>query len=58
MVDETGIVAVLDWEFAHVSDPAEDLAWPLVRAWRFGRDDLPTRRHRRGRAVPRPLRAS
>ena len=40
MVDETGLVAVLDWEFAHVSDPAEDLAWPLVRAWRFGRDDL------------------
>ena len=40
MVDENGLVAVLDWEFAHVSDPAEDLAWPLVRAWRFGRDDL------------------
>ncbi len=30
---------MLDWEFAHVSDPAEDLAWPLVRAWRFGADD-------------------
>ena len=40
MVDENGLVAVLDWEFAHVSDPAEDLAWPLVRAWRFGRDEL------------------
>jgi aminoglycoside phosphotransferase (APT) family kinase protein len=39
-VGESGLVAVLDWEFAHVSDPAEDLAWPLVRAWRFGRDDL------------------
>ncbi len=38
MVDETGIVAVLDWEFAHVSDPAEDLAWPLIRSWRFGND--------------------
>ena len=38
MVDEHGIVAVLDWEFAHISDPAEDLAWPLVRAWRFGND--------------------
>ena len=37
-VDEAGIVAVLDWEFAHVSDPAEDLAWPLIRAWRFGND--------------------
>ena len=38
MVDEAGIVAVLDWEFAHLSDPAEDVAWPLVRAWRFGND--------------------
>jgi aminoglycoside phosphotransferase (APT) family kinase protein len=38
MVDGPGIVAVLDWEFTHVGDPAEDLAWPLVRAWRFGAD--------------------
>jgi aminoglycoside phosphotransferase (APT) family kinase protein len=30
---------VLDWEFAHLADPVEDLAWPLVRAWRFGADD-------------------
>ena len=39
-VDENGIVAVLDWEFAHLADPVEDLAWPLVRAWRFGADHL------------------
>lgn len=38
-VDEHGLVAVLDWEFAHLADPAEDLAWPLVRAWRFGADE-------------------
>jgi len=38
-VDEHGLVAVLDWEFAHLADPVEDLAWPLVRAWRFGADD-------------------
>jgi aminoglycoside phosphotransferase (APT) family kinase protein len=38
-VDERGLVAVLDWEFAHLADPVEDLAWPLVRAWRFGADD-------------------
>jgi aminoglycoside phosphotransferase (APT) family kinase protein len=38
-VDGRGIVAVLDWEFAHVGDPVEDVAWPLVRAWRFGADD-------------------
>jgi aminoglycoside phosphotransferase (APT) family kinase protein len=38
-VDEHGLVAVLDWEFAHLGDPVEDLAWPIVRAWRFGADD-------------------
>ncbi len=38
-VDRAGLVAVLDWEFAHLADPVEDLAWPLVRAWRFGADD-------------------
>ncbi len=37
-VDGEGLVSVLDWEFAHIGDPAEDLAWPLVRAWRFGAD--------------------
>ncbi len=37
-VDEGGLASVLDWEFAHVGDPAEDVAWPLVRAWRFGID--------------------
>jgi aminoglycoside phosphotransferase (APT) family kinase protein len=40
MVDEEGLVGILDWEFAHLGDPAEDLAWPLVRAWRFGVDHL------------------
>ena len=39
-VDEQGLASVLDWEFAKVSDPLEDLAWPLVRAWRFGADEL------------------
>ena len=38
-VDERGLVAVLDWEFAHLADPVEDLAWPFVRAWRFGADE-------------------
>lgn len=40
IVDEEGLAGVIDWEFAHLSDPAEDLAWPLVRAWRFGLDHL------------------
>ncbi|MEZ0348407.1 MAG: phosphotransferase family protein, partial [Thermus sp.] len=38
LVAEESLVAVLDWEFAHLGDPQEDLAWPLVRAWRFGED--------------------
>ena len=40
VVTDAGLAYVLDWEFAHVGDPAEDVAWPLVRAWRFGVDDL------------------
>ena len=38
-VSERGLEYVLDWEFAHLSDPQEDVAWPIVRAWRFGADD-------------------
>lgn len=36
MVNEEGLVAVLDWELAHLGDPMEDLGWLCVRAWRFG----------------------
>lgn len=35
---DEGLVAVLDWEFAHLGSPLADLAWPLVRSWRFGVD--------------------
>lgn len=34
-----GLVAVLDWELAHVGDPAEDLGWLATASWRFGRPD-------------------
>ncbi len=40
MVGPAGLVGVFDWEFTHVGDPAEDLAWPCVRSWRFGQDHL------------------
>jgi aminoglycoside phosphotransferase (APT) family kinase protein len=40
VVDEAGLVGVLDWEFAHLDEPARDLAFGLVRAWRFGMDGL------------------
>jgi aminoglycoside phosphotransferase (APT) family kinase protein len=39
VVDENGLVGVLDWEFAHLDDPARDLSFALVRAWRFGVDE-------------------
>jgi aminoglycoside phosphotransferase (APT) family kinase protein len=39
VVSERGLEYVLDWEFARLSDPADDLAFPLVRAWRFGADE-------------------
>jgi aminoglycoside phosphotransferase (APT) family kinase protein len=38
VVDERGLVGLLDWEFAHLDDPARDLSFGLVRAWRFGVD--------------------
>lgn len=38
LVDDTGLLAVLDWELAHLGDPVEDLGWLCVRAWRFGGD--------------------
>jgi aminoglycoside phosphotransferase (APT) family kinase protein len=36
LVGPEGLVAVLDWEFAHWGSPAEDVAWLCVRDWRFG----------------------
>ena len=36
MVDGQGLRAVLDWELAHVGDPAEDIAWACLLPWRFG----------------------
>jgi len=36
MISSSGIVAVLDWETCHRSDPYEDLAWLCSRAWRYG----------------------
>ena len=36
MVDENGLVAVLDWEIAHIGDPMRDLGWICTNSWRFG----------------------
>jgi aminoglycoside phosphotransferase (APT) family kinase protein len=40
LVGPQGLNAVIDWEFAHIGDRHEDLAWPCVRDWRFGNDAL------------------
>ena len=39
IVDEGGLAAVIDWELAHLGDPAEDIGWLCIRSWRFGNDD-------------------
>jgi aminoglycoside phosphotransferase (APT) family kinase protein len=42
MVDpRKGVVAVLDWELAHIGDPMRDLGWLCTRSWRFGVADKP-----------------
>ena len=38
MVSPDQIVAVLDWELAHIGDPMRDLGWICVNSWRFGSD--------------------
>lgn len=41
MVSGAGVVAVLDWEIAHIGDPMRDLGWICTNSWRFGCSDLP-----------------
>jgi len=41
MVSAEGVVAVLDWELAHIGDPMRDLGWICTNSWRFGRSELP-----------------
>ena len=38
LYDENGIVAMLDWEMAHLGDPMEDLGWASMMFW--GREEL------------------
>jgi aminoglycoside phosphotransferase (APT) family kinase protein len=41
LVTPDGLSAAIDWEFSHLGDPHEDLAWTMVRDWRFENDALP-----------------
>jgi aminoglycoside phosphotransferase (APT) family kinase protein len=36
MVSPDEVVAVVDWEAAHIGDPMRDLGWICVNSWRFG----------------------
>jgi len=38
IVGQDGLRAVIDWELVHAGNPAEDLGWLCVKAWRFGID--------------------
>lgn len=40
MVTPDGVIAVLDWEIAHIGDPMRDLGWLCTNSWRFGRREL------------------
>ena len=39
--EKLGLVAVLDWELAHIGDPNRDLGWLCTPSWRFGQHTLP-----------------
>ncbi len=41
IIGPDGVRAVLDWELAHLGDPAEDLGWITINSWRFGGIDQP-----------------
>jgi aminoglycoside phosphotransferase (APT) family kinase protein len=40
LVGPEGLRAVLDWEYAHLGDPMEDLGFLCMKPWRFGNDRL------------------
>lgn len=40
MIDQNGLTAILDWEFAGWGDPMEDVGWFCSGDWRFGCDQL------------------
>lgn len=40
LVDAQGLAAVIDWEFAHIGDPLEEIGYLCMRDWRFGQYHL------------------
>jgi len=39
IIGDGALRSIIDWEFAHLGDPHEDLAFLCMRAWRFGADE-------------------
>lgn len=39
IIGDEGLRSIIDWEFAHLGDPHEDLAFLCMRAWRFGAEE-------------------
>ena len=39
LYDKTGITGILDWEMAHAGDPVEDVAWLMIKSWRWAGDE-------------------
>lgn len=40
IIGTDGLKGIVDWEFGQLGDPYQDLAWPCVRGWRYGRGEL------------------
>jgi aminoglycoside phosphotransferase (APT) family kinase protein len=40
MVGIKGLKGIVDWEYSHIGDPIEDLAWLCLRDWRYGNGQL------------------
>jgi len=40
LITREKVVAILDWEVAHIGDPMRDLGWICTNSWRYG-SDLP-----------------
>ncbi|MCZ6503538.1 MAG: phosphotransferase [Gammaproteobacteria bacterium] len=38
MISREKVVAILDWEVAHIGDPMRDLGWICTNSWRYGSD--------------------
>lgn len=38
LIHRKRLTGIIDWEFAHIGNPLEDIGWFCARCWRFGND--------------------